>query len=138
MNGTYPVYLGGETVGKAEIERQGLYLRISCRCRFSGAVIYKLLLRCGSGEENLGVLVPEGDGFCLSTRIPVKRLGEGEPSFRAVPRHTGAAGRFVPVYPDEPFAYLTELKNAYLEIRGGQMGVRLPSEGNAISSSTGQ
>ena len=35
-------------------------------------------------------------------------------------------GKFVPVYPEEPFAYMSRLKGAFLEIRNGQMGINLP------------
>ena len=42
----------------------------------------RLFVRCGSREENLGIVVPMDGGFGLDTRIPVKRLGEGEMEFR--------------------------------------------------------
>ena len=119
----YEVYLGDKRVGTVEVARQGLYYRFRCRCSLSGEVICKLVVTCGGREENLGVLVPEGDGFGLETRLPVKRLGDGEMKFRVVPRHTGVTGNFVPLAPEEPFAYITRLKDAYLEKRDGQVGI---------------
>jgi len=120
----YGVLLGGQSIGKAKVERQGLYYSISCRCRLSGEVVYKLTVSCGENTENLGILVPEGGAFVLTTRIPAKRFGEGEFSFRAVPRHTELRGKFVPISPETPFAYLSRLENAFMEIRNGQPGVR--------------
>ena len=122
----YDILQGGQVIGQAVVERQGLYYRFSCRCRLTGQVICRLMVTCGDKCESLGVPVPEKDAFTLHTRISVSRLGEGEMSFRAVPRHNPLEGRFIPLRPEEPFAYLTRLKNAYLENRNGTMGIVLP------------
>ena len=31
--------------------------------------------------------------------------------------------KYVPVYPEEPFSYMSRLKDAYLERRNGQLGI---------------
>lgn len=126
MEGTYDIQLGSEVIGKAIVERQGLYYHFSCRCRITGAVIYRVTVSCGGHHENLGILVPMGDSFGLKTKLAVKKLGKGLLQFRALPKHQKAEGKFVPVYPDEPFAYLTRLQNAFLEVRNGRSGVVLP------------
>lgn len=128
MEGTYRILLSGEPVGQAVVERQGLYYRFCCRCRFSGEIMYKLTVSCGAITENLGIPVPSGREFQLNTTIPIKRLGEGEPEFRAVPRHAQLQGKFVPISPEEPFRYLTRLHNAFLEIRNGRTGVVLTED----------
>ncbi|MDD6201006.1 MAG: hypothetical protein PUB93_07045 [Firmicutes bacterium] len=125
MEGVYQVLLGGQSVGKMRVERQGLYYRFSCRCEFSGEVIYKLEVTCGGRTESLGIPVPEGGAFVLNTKLPAKRIGDGVPQFRAVPRHGVLTGRFVPLSPEEPFAYLSRLQNAFLEIRDGRPGIVL-------------
>ena len=117
------VTMGGEPIGKAEVLRQGLYYKIHCRCRLTGNVMYRLYVKGNSGEESLGVLVPLGSGFGLETRIPVKRVGEGELSFFVEPKHTASSGEFMLVYPEEPFSYISRLKDAYLEYRDGQPGL---------------
>ena len=71
----------------------------------------------------MGVLVPEGDAFVLDTRLPVKRIGEGDFGFRVVPNRPVLDGRFIPIKPEEPFAYLERLKDAYLTRQDGQLGV---------------
>ena len=124
----YPVLLGEDPVGTAEAVRQGLYYRITCRCVLTGEVMYQVTARGESGEENLGLLVPEGEAFCLTTRVPAKRLPGQTLSFRAVPRGTERKTFFAPIYPEEPFAYISRLKEAFLERRGGQVGVRIPQE----------
>ena len=121
----YDVMLGTESIGKAQVQKEGLYYRISCRCHLSGEVPYKVQVKCGDKCVDLGLLVPQNGAFILTTRLPVKRLGEGVPEFRAVPRHPKYEGEFVPISADEPFSYLSRLENAYMQIRDGQIGIVL-------------
>lgn len=123
MEGNYPVLLGEQSIGKVQVLRQGLYYRFICRCQLTGEVIYKLVVTCQDHQENLGICVPVSGGFGIDTKLPVKRLGEGVPTFRAVPKHTELEGKFVPVYPDEPFAYIARLKDAYFARQEEQIGV---------------
>ena len=89
----------------------------------------RLFVRCGSRDENLGIVVPMDGGFGLDARIPVKRLGEGEMEFRLVPKHGDHTGeRFVPIYPEEPFSYISRLKDAYLARQGEQLGAVIRTE----------
>lgn len=105
--------------------RQGLYYRFVCCCQLTGDVICRLQVICGDKTENLGVVIPVDGGFGLDTRIPVKRLGEGEMRFQLKPKHDVAQGSFVPIYPEEPFAYIERLKEGFLDRQGGRVGVRL-------------
>ena len=123
MECTYPILLGGEPIGQAQVARQGLYCCISCRCRLSGEVMYRVILRCCDHQEDLGILVPQNGAFCLQKRIPAKLLTSGELSFLAVPKHKPLAGKFVPLSPETPFQYLTKLENAYLARQNGQIGI---------------
>ena len=121
----YQIYLGKETIGTAQIEKQGLTYCIRCRCRISGEVAYKVIAKCGEREAELGLLVPENGFFQLTSRVPVKNLGTGELSFRAMPRHVEPDAMFVPVSADEPFRYLTRLQNAFMSRSEGRQGVYL-------------
>ncbi len=139
MDGIYDIFLGGKPVGKAQVRWEGLYLRFRCCCDLSGEVIYRISVSCGGKTENLGVPVPEGDAFCLDTRIPARKLGAGTPQFRALPKGTERAGVFIPIIPEEPFAYLSRLGDAVLRRSNGQLGAYFPqADQSAISSSTGQ
>lgn len=126
MEESYEVLFGSVPAGKVQVLRQGLYYLFHCRCRLSGDVVCRLFVRRGDREESLGVVVPMGEGFGLDTRLPVKRLGEGAMEFRLVPKHDKAQGEtFVPIAPEEPFAYLEKLKDAYLARRDGQLGAMI-------------
>lgn len=106
-----------------QIQKQGLYYRFLCRCRLSGDMLYRLLVSCGGKQEDLGILVPVNDGFGLDRKIPAKRLGEGTPEFRIMRNREEVEGNFIPIFPEEPFAYLTRLKESYLVRRNGQAGI---------------
>lgn len=125
MEGNYGVYFGNQLAGKVQVQRQGLYYRFTCCCRLSGDVVCRLRVTCGDRRESLGVVVPMDGGFGLDTRLPVKRLGEGEMAFTLVPKHEVPEGTFVPIYPEEPFAYIERLKEGFLAKKGEQVGVVL-------------
>jgi hypothetical protein len=55
----------------------------------------------------------------------MKRLPEGEWNFQIAPRQEKMEGKFVTVYPDEPFAYIQRLQNAYLKHVRDQVGIML-------------
>ncbi len=122
MEGTYPVLHGDASVGQVRVTRRGLYYYFSCRLRLPQGCVYRLELICGGKTENLGVPVPEEDLFVLTKSIPVSRL-DGKPIFRIRPKQESWQGRFVPIGPEEPFAYLDRLKNAYLSRQGKQLGI---------------
>ena len=125
MVGNYEVKFGAKTVGKVQVTRQGLYFRFVCRCMIAADSVTKLVVSCGGKRENLGVLIPSDDGFSLDKKHPVKKFEEGVPEFYLAPRHDAVHGKFVPIYPEEPFAYIARLKGAFLTSKNGQVGVLL-------------
>ena len=123
MERNYPVFFGNEQAGKVSVQRQGLYYRFRCRCRITGSEVYRIRVRCGGKQENLGIPVPVEGGFGLDTQLPVKRLGEGDMEFFLVPKGQLSAAAIAPVYPEEPFAYIARLKDAYLVRQNGIIGI---------------
>ncbi len=125
MDRTYTVYFGAEAVGKVEAETRGLYYLFSCRCRMLESSMYYLNICWDGGTERLGLLAPEGEYLCLHAKIPTKRIGQGNIHFMLTPKHEKPEGHFVPVFPEEPFAWLRQLEGAYLANRRGQIGIEL-------------
>ena len=125
MVGNYNVYFGTESCGKVQVLRQGLYYRFVCRCRLSGDILFRLMVSCGGKQEDLGILVPMDGGFGLDKKIPAKRLGEGIPEFHLHTKQAQTEGSFIPIIPEEPFGYISRLKEAYLVRRNGQAGILL-------------
>lgn len=136
MEENYPIYLGEEAIGTAQVTRQGLYYHFSCRCRLSGEIMCRILVTCGNHQEHLGILVPVGSSFGLDTKLAVKKLGKGPFRFRVLPKRQDMQGQFTPIRPEEPFAYITRLQNAFMETRNGQVGVVIAQMSS--TSPTGQ
>ena len=128
--GEYELCLGKDPVGKVQVLRQGLYYRFVCHCKLSGEVVYRLIVRCGETTENLGIPVRSGNGFALDKKVPVIHLGEGEMSFLLLPKSDRLNGTFVPIHPDEPFAYITRLQDAFFVSQGGQAGIVIKEKGD--------
>lgn len=132
MVGSYEVKLGGQNMGKVQVTQRGLYYRFVCRCSLPRDLIYRLVLRCGNQYVNIGVLIPDGDGCCLDKRHPVKIFSEEKPEFYVAPRHDDVGGKFVPISPEEPFLYISKLKNAFLASENGQLGACLTQDPDAV------
>ena len=125
MEKYYSVSWKGSSCGKVSVRQQGLYYCFRCRCILDCDKIYRLMLSCGDYRESLGVLVPDHDAFTLTAKLPAKRIGEGEWSFHIAPKQEEFTGIFVPIKPEEPFAYISRLKESFLLSRNGQVGIRI-------------
>lgn len=123
MERQFSVTVCGKQAGKVLVQRKGLYYYFQCRCGLSGDIIYRLVVTCSNIRESLGILVPKDGCFVLDTKVPVKKIGAGEWSFELVPKHETAAGTFVPICPEEPFAYIARLKKSFLVLQNGQAGI---------------
>lgn len=119
----YAIYLGRDAVGKARVEKKGLYYFFECRCDLETDAMCRVMVHWGERQESLGILAPAGKEFVLQKKLPAKLFGEGEPSFRVLPKRQSVAENFYPVYPEEPFSYIARLQNAFLQIKNGQVGV---------------
>lgn len=127
----YDVFLLDKPIGTAEVEKQGLYYHIRILCNPDGEGMYQVRILCGDRRENLGVLVPTEGRFGLETRIPVKKIGTGKPEFQVRPRHGAVNGKYIPISPEEPFRYLSRLKDSFLEIRNEGLGIVITEPGHS-------
>ena len=116
MEGIYQVTYRGQTVGTAQVIREGLYCRITCRCRVNDSEIHRLY----ADGDKIGVLIPDRGGLVLETRLPAKRL-KADPVFSV----DGNRGEFVPIRTEESFPHLDKLRLGKLTFRDGKPGVLL-------------
>lgn len=146
MDENYAVMYRGEQVGKLQMQKQGLYCRMQCRCQLPGDDIYRLKMLQGKESIHIGVLVPEGDGFLLDKRIPAKRIPAGELHFvvrgsrepeepeekpEEKPEQTQEQTQesipeeqeFVPICEEEPFPALEQVRDSILAWQDGQPGI---------------
>lgn len=125
LEGNYSVYFGKERVGTVQVYRRGLYWQFVCRCRLYSKSLCRLQVTCCGQQVDLGILVPVQDDFGLEKKLPVKRLGEGTPEFRIRMAGEKPEKQFIPICPEEPFAYISRLKESYLVHRNGALGIEI-------------
>ena len=123
MVDTYPICRGAETVGQATVIKEGLYYYFDCRCELTGEIMFRIVVQSGEDRENLGIAAPRNGAFGLTAKIPVSHFREFQPIFFLMPRHEKMAESFLPLSPEEPFAYLKRLEQAYLVPRGTELGI---------------
>lgn len=114
MDGKFDVTLHGQKIGTVEVKQEGLYCRLSCRCRIVEGEIHRLW----AGGEKIGVLIPEKGMLALDTKVTAKRLQNNCRFTLGEYR-----GNFYPICPGAPFVYLHKLRSGRLEVRDGIYGL---------------
>ena len=107
----YDVIMGTQVVGQAEVIKEGLYYRFSCRCTPPDEAIYRVTVSDGVNTRDLGICVPSGEWFCLVCRVPIKHLPGENLTFSLVCSEMRTT---LPVETDMPFPALDKLETAYL------------------------
>ncbi len=120
MHSEYPIFLASNRVGTAAVSRCGLYYRIQCVCSGLTDGPHRVSVHCAEAQADLGICVPVGEQHCIDTRIPVKRLGEGDMHFYLVQKK-----QFVPVYEDKPFAHIQDILTAHFAVVDAQPGIMI-------------
>lgn len=111
----YNILMGARVIGQAEVIKEGLYYRFSCKCTPPDAGMYRIVVSDGCNKKDLGICVPTGERFCLVSRVPVKYLPGENLEFSLVSNEKRIA---VPVKNDMPFPALDKLETAYLQENG--------------------
>ena len=109
----YDIMMNSQIVGQAEVIKEGLYYRFSCKCTPPNEGIHKIIVSDGKNTKDLGICVPTGEWFCLVSRVPVKNLPGEKLDFMLKLKDQKQTA--VPVATDEPFPNLDELDNAYFQ-----------------------
>ena len=125
MEQFYSVTLNEKNIGKVSVWREGLYYCFFCRCDLDLAGLYRLMVLCEKQEIRLGILVPFEGAFILKTKYPIKKIGEGNLKFRIVSANCPISSPIMPVIPEEPFAYISRLKESFLVFQDGQQGITM-------------
>lgn len=109
----YDIYAGTQIVGHAEVIKEGLYYRFSCKCMPPDNGIHRIMVSDGSNTKDLGICVPAGEWFSLVTRVPVKYLSGEKMEFSLIPKDKQE--KAIPVATNGPFADLDKLDSAHLQ-----------------------
>lgn len=138
MEATYEILLGDDPVGTTSITKKGLYYEIVCVCNLSGHVPFRIEMRTSDAHIDLGLCYRKGEKIGLKTRVSVKQVGSAPFRFVAVPHKEYIERSFIPIRPEEPFAYIKRLENAYLTYRNKVPGIcfKDPEQGQQGSDQT--
>ena len=115
----YDVMYASQVVGYAQIEKEGLYCRITACCQMEKPGIYKLQVKNGHQIVKTLTCVPGKQGYTAETRIPAKQLESGEIHFVLMEKNQ-ISQRQVPVHPEQEFPYMAQLEKAVLVSAAGQ------------------
>ena len=124
----YDVKFENQTVGSVFTEKEGLYYRFCCQCKLSKSAVCRLVVSCNGRTTDIGICVPQADGFGLEKRIPAKKIGEGQMQFEILPCNQVAPMAKIQVDPSSPFKYISELQNGFLRINDGCYEIVLAPE----------
>ena len=113
------ILLNGLSIGRVQVDREGLYYKFRCKCKFNDNKIYRIKVSDGITEIILGICVPEGDNFILNTKVPVKKLQKDTLIFTAELRSEQA----IVAEMGKSFSYLDKLETARLQYTNGQVKI---------------
>ena len=117
----YDIIAGTQVVGRAEVIKEGLYYRFSCKCSPPSDGIHRIIVTDGNNTLDLGICVPTGEWFCLVSRVPIKYLSGEDLKFTLVPK--GFQNKPLPVATNKPFEELDKLDSAHLEVTQESIGI---------------
>lgn len=127
MCNKFNVYLEKQIVGTAEIQINGLYYHICCRCKLPTGKLFRLNAICGQHTVDLGICVPFEDGFGVNKRVPVKNLDTENVLFQLSTKQGASNSIFLPLDPQKPFEKMAYLMDAKFERQNGVAGLLIIS-----------
>ena len=120
----YEIIFGNKTVGNATVKKEGLYYKITCVCNPPSRKLHRITVGNGTTEIDLGICVPDENGFTLSARVPIKQLLGDNFLFSMVPNDRRSAVsenlEGVLVETGGVFDRLDQLQTARLRVINGQ------------------
>ena len=120
----YEIIEDGNPIGKACIEQEGLYYKITCRL-YKGVDCKRIYLHSNSGTVCLGYCIPVDDVFGFDTKISMKRAGESDFWFSVNEKKE----RLVPISENEPLEAIEHLMNYEIIIHENQLFLRISDTG---------
>ena len=112
----YEIMCNRESVGSAQVEKEGLYYKFLCTCLPPNEGVHRITVSDGETVRDLGICVPKGGKFTLTARVPIKYLKGNKLTFTL----TSPNGADNSIDTGEAFAQLEKLEAARLQITNGQ------------------
>ena len=119
----YKLYREQNLVGEVEMNREGLYYRICCRCKPTKEIL-RLIHRGSGGELLIGVCGPASWGFGIERWVPIKALGNGPHCFYlAEPQDVPV--KFYALNHQIPLQLQDKLEQCRFAVRDGVPGLQI-------------
>lgn len=112
MDRAFDVYFHDEKIGIADICREGLYHKISCRCKAPNNSVYRLFAICENDTVDLGIGLSDNGSIYFDKHIPSKRFPGGIIHLRLRENTNLEDARLIPVSRTKPFSHISELRHA--------------------------
>ena len=125
MIGNHRILFGDGQVGVANVVREGMFYKISCKCDVDQDLPAHVEALWQEQKIDLGLCVRMDSEMGLITRIHVNKVPQYIPLFRVAIKQRKEKGCFVPIHPEEPFRYLQRLNSAWLAKEGEELGIML-------------
>lgn len=113
MEGVYEVWLKDMIAGEVLITREGLYYRFLCTVRLPKESRYHLVAYSEVKNVDLGLCIPQGEIFVLSTKIPIKRFDNCRYRYILTAK---AEKQVIPIFENQPFTHLNRLPDSYFSV----------------------
>lgn len=132
----FDILMDTQVVGQAEMTKEGLYYRFTCKCTPPDDAVHRIVVSDGKHTRNLGICVPTGEWFCLVSRVPVKYLPGENLRFTLIPKD--AHKEMIPVETDISFSGLDKLESACLQETDGNSEIVIDPNPNLLDSGPSQ
>jgi len=119
----HSVTFNGQTVGRIELHKEGLYWIIGCVCSLENGPLYRLTATTDKDRLDLGTLIVYQNRYVLNTRISTKKAGNRFVDFQI--KVPGDDKMFIPVYTDKAFEKFDILDQAAFVKLGDQPGLQI-------------
>lgn len=83
----YPIIFDDREVGRAEMEKQGMFFVVRCFCNLKCSRSSRIYIDDGTKKMDLGLCIPIKNGIGLTTRIQVNHIDIDHISFFLTEEH---------------------------------------------------
>lgn len=118
----YAIYYQDIVAGHAELEKQGMYYRVCCKCDKSDDAGFRIQMQAGEKTLDLGICIHAEGGIGIITRVPVREVNGSELHFRLI---NETSDELFEITAEEPFLKLSELDHAKFVRRGNKTYISL-------------
>ena len=124
----YEIRCADKVVGNANVETEGLYYKIRCRCKLPPDKMHRVFLHAAENKIDIGICLPEDGYFVLDKRIPIKHVGHEPFAFYVADPLYRENTKIIPIFEDKPFDEIAHLADSKFAVIDGAPSILIPYE----------